>query len=71
MIKSIERSDLKQIHITSNPEIPYYFFEINYGLREVENGIEFEILENGKRVLFFTNGESYFDKRKPNEIQLI
>lgn len=68
MIKSISREYLKAEHRLTNPEIVYSLFELNYCWREQEIHNNVELLENGKRVMFFTNGKEYFDKRKPNEI---
>lgn len=69
MIKRLERKKLREIHSSTNPEISYEMFEWNYGWLEVEKKNTLIILENGKKVLEFTYGGAYFDKRKPNERQ--
>jgi hypothetical protein len=47
----------------------YELFEWNYGWNVVESGHTLQILENGIKILEYTNGRAYFDKRKPNERQ--
>lgn len=69
MIKRIAREHLRKIHSSTNPEVDYKFFEWNYGWLEVEKGNTLIITENGEQILEFTNGETYFDRRKPNELQ--
>ena len=69
MVKEITRSELRVIHKRTNPEIMFDLFEWNYGWLTVEAGYTLNVYDNGKKVLSFTNGESYFDKRKPNERQ--
>jgi len=69
MIKRIERTTLKEIHSSTNPEISYELFEWNYGWRMVEAGHTLIITEKRKKVLEFTKGQAYFDRRKPNERQ--
>jgi len=69
MTKRIERSTLRKIHSSKNPQISYELFEWNYGWNEVEAGNTLIILEDGKKVLEYTNAHAYFDRRKPNERQ--
>lgn len=34
-------------------------------MQEIHNNVE--LLENGKRIMFFTNAKEYNDKRTPNK----
>lgn len=67
MIKSIHRDQLIIEHRLTNPLIPYQLFELNYcwRMQEIYNNVE--LLENGKRIMFFTNAKEYNDKRTHNK----